>query len=572
MAHTHLTTYNPDNTLTADSLTRPEPLTREQWPPDYAGVYRWREAALTRLVADPHALAGARSYYSTRPVEFINDWMDTYDPRRQDSKWIPFVFFKRQGEFIQMLQSLDACQEGAVVEKSRDMGATWASAAYSLWCWLFLPNDATGWGSRKESLVDKLGDPDSIFEKIRLLLRRLPAIWHPAGFNWSRNATYMKMLNPENGSIIGGEAGDNIGRGGRRSRYFVDEAAFLERPEKIESALGDNTRVRIDISTHNGLGTIFKRKIDSAVIWRPDADLPAGHTRLFIFDWKDHPDKTQEWYDTRKARYEREGLAHIFAQEVDRNPAASVSNVIIPYEWVQAAVDAHIKMGWQPSGAGWMAGLDVADMGEDRNALTLREGVIWRHCEEWGERDPGVTARRALIACRPYAGRIMCMYDSIGVGAGVKTEYNRLTVDEGIISASELPFVPWNAGAGVLHPFERIVPDDDKSLHNQDFFDNLKAQAWWSLRTRFYKTYRAIIDGEVYSTDELISLDSSMPMLEKLMKELGQPTYGQSKRLKMLIEKTPSGTKSPNLADSGVMAFFPLPHDSGTAQVGGYGY
>ena len=425
------------------------------------------------------------------------------------------------------------------VEKCRDFGLTWLACAYSVWRWLFIKNDAIGWGSRKETLVDKPGDPDSIFEKIRLMLKRMPKIWMPDGFSWGRHSTFMKLLNPENGAIIAGEAGDNIGRGGRRSCFFVDEAAHLERAEKIEAALGDTTHVRIDISSVNGVGNVFHRKRENGVVWRRGEKIEPGYVRVFIADWRDHPLKTQEWYDKRKARYEREGMAHIFAQEVDRNYAAAVSNVVIPYDWIEAAVNAHIDIKYLADEVPnhlneWYAGLDVADEGMDRNALTLREWVIWRSVEEWGERDAGITARKAVLACREHKGHIACMYDCIGVGSGVKTEYNRLTTDEGIIDSNEIPFIPWNAGASVADPWERIIPDDNESLQNKDFFDNLKAQAWWSLRTRFYKTFKARTEGAVYPVDELISIDGSIPLLEQLKKELAQPTVGHSSRLKLL--------------------------------------
>ena len=560
------------------SKWRPKPLTTAEWPPDYAGVYRWRAEVLKGLLNDPQALAAAKTYYSTRPTEFILDWMDTYDPRLAGNKWVPFVFFQKQAEFVDFLRSLDRDQESGLIEKSRDMGATWASCAYSVWCWLFIANDATGWGSRKESLVDKLGDPDSLFEKMRLLIKRLPMVFVPDGFTWTRHSTFMKLVNPENGAIIAGEAGDNIGRGGRKSRYFKDESAHYERPELIEAALGDNTNVQIDISSVNGLGNVFHRRREHGVNWVKGADLPRGFTRVFIMDWRDHPRKDQVWYDTRKAKYEREGMLHIFAQEVDRNYSAAVSNTVIPYEWLQACVDAHIQVPYfaaacTPERLGrWVAGLDVADQGVDRNALTLREWVIWRDVQEWGERDPGVTARRAIIACRPYRGRVECQYDCIGVGAGVKSEYNRLTQDDDVVDAAMIPFVPWNAGSSVLKPFEKVIPDDDESIKNKDFFENLKAQAWWSMRTRAYKTWKARTEGVVYPVDELLSLDSRMELLQPLLKELAQPTRGQSGRLKMLIEKQPNGAKSPNLADSGIMAFFPLDAGGPTVEVSSYGH
>lgn len=573
----NLITWHLETDTARPAMWRPEVLDKHQWPPDYDAVYRWRASALEALSADPLALEAAFTYYKTRPREFIMDWMDTYDPRRAGSKWIPFVFFKRQMELVDFFRSLDLDQENGLIEKSRDMGATWVACGYSIWCFLFLDDDATGWGSRKEALVDKLGDADSIFEKLRLLLKRLPTIWLPKDFNWSRHANFMKLTNPNNGSYIGGEAGDNIGRGGRKTRFFKDESAHYERPEKIESALGDNTNVQIDISSVNGLGNVFHRRREHGITWYPGASMPRGYVRVFVMAWDDHPLKTQEWYDTRKARYEREGLAHVFAQEVDRNYSAAVSNVVIPYAWIEAAVDAHIHIPYFAAEVPkhlneWTAGLDVADEGEDRNALSMREWVIWRSVQEWGERDPGVTARRAIIACREYKNNITCQYDCIGVGSNIKSEYNRLTDDEKIFTRAEIPFVPWNAGASVLRPLDRIIPDDDESLHNKDFFDNLKAQAWWSLSARFWKTYKARKEGVVYPPDELISLDSSMPLLEQLKKELAQPTRGQSTRLKMLIDKKPAGTKSTNLADSGVQMFFPVPLDTMTAQVGNYGH
>lgn len=558
-------------------VQRPFVHKREDWPPNYAAVWRWRHAMLTRMRKDPNLVASSKTYYSTRPVEFIMDWMDTYDPRRESHKWIPFVLFEKQADVIRYLQALDNEQESGLIEKSRDMGMTWLACAYSVWCWLFIPDDATGWGSRKENLVDKIGDPDSIFEKLRLIIRRIPPCFRPKEFNWSKHSGLLKLINPENGSYIGGESGDNIGRGGRKARYFKDEAAFYERPEKIEAALGDNTNVQIDMSSVNGVGNVFHRRREHGVLWTPDTRLPKGQTRVLVMDWRDHPLKNQEWYETRKARYEREGLQHIFAQEVDRNYSAAVSNTLIDYEWVRAAIDAHIKVpyiaqAYQQFKDQWVAGLDVADDGDDRNALSLVEWIIWRECQEWGERDAGVTARRAIHHCLPYRQRINCQYDCIGMGATIKAEYNRLVQDERLFTEADVPFIPWHAGGAVLEPYQHVIPDDEQSAVNREFFENLKAQAWWSLRTRFYKTFRAVTEAVQYDPNELISLDSTMPLLEQLCKELVQPTRGTSGRLKMLIEKKPNGTRSPNLADSGMQAYFPLSSESTTVQVGAYGH
>lgn len=555
---------------------RPRPLGREQWPPDYRGLYAWRIETLNKLRTDPTKLKGAHDFYRDNPVAFICHWCDTYDPRREDGpKWIPFVLFERQAEFIEFLEDLRKTSESGLAEKCRDMGATWLACAYSVWRMLYFQSDAIGWGSRKQDLVDKLGDADSIFEKMRVLIRRLPPEFRP---NWS--TALMKIINNDNGATITGESGDNIGRGGRKAVYMKDEAAFYERPELIEAALGDNTKVQVDISTVNGLGNVFHRRRESGEIWHPGAQIDKGVPRVFIFDWRDHPEKTQEWYDQRKAKAEREGMQHIFAQEVDRNYSAAVENTIISYEWVRAAIDAHLEipaMAAMASSEEWMAGLDVADDGADKNAIAIRQGFILRHARDWGERDPGVAARNTIADLRERKLRgIQLQYDCIGIGASVKSEWNRL-VDEGAVEWDEFQLIPWHAGAGVIRPFERMIPGDRQTPLNRDQFHNLKAQAWWSVRTRFYKTWRlrqAFEQGRVedYDPHELISLDGSIPCILQLCKELAQPTMIKSTQsLKMLVDKKPNGTRSPNLADALVQCYFPSDKAPVGIEVGSYG-
>lgn len=898
---------------------RPRALSHEQWPPDYRAVYAWRIQTLKMLRTNPGMLSSARKHYKAHPADFIQDWMDTYNPRKGRNKWMPFVFFKRQYEFVDYLEELRRDGQNGLVEKCRDIGATWICCAYTVWAWSFVDEVAIGWGSRKQELVDKIGDPDSIFEKIRLLIKRLPDVWIPEGFKPRDHATFMKLTNPSNGAVVAGESGDNIGRGGRKTFFVKDEAqpldakiltpygwqtmgdmrvgsivmgpkgwrivynvneagehnvyrltfsdgsfttcsenhlwkvynrvnkktavmplsqivkkykyyhkksgntqytysiptaepvvfdmvrdehplhpylvgcllgdgsvgdvpshspkittidqeivqsfldlmpdgwviaqehdrityrlgdvrgrmgwkhksrarlgvvasgiagmkaetkrvpyrykfasiedrwavlqglmdtdgsaanggyptfhtaspalaadvleivqslggvgsvavkpdhrgfkdhyivyirvkeptklfrlsrkiaqvktrtkrldrsivniehlgvqpvrcitidspdglyltdnyivthnsAHYERPEKIEAALGDNTDVQIDISSVNGLGNVFHRRREGGTVWTPGAQIEPGQVRVFIFDWRDHPEKTREWYDQRKARAEREGMQHVFAQEVDRNYSAAVQNTIISYEWLTACVDAHLNVPYLrvPPPDMWTAGLDVADEGADRNALAIRQWIILRGAAEWGERDPGVVTRRTITTLRERGlNGIDVEYDSIGVGASVKAEYNRLC-DEGALSRTEFNFKPWNAGAGVVNPFHRIIPDDDQSALNKDFFGNMKAQAWWSMRTRVYKTWRAVKFGDVYPADDLVSFDSDMPLLMQLLKELAQPTEGKSSGLRMIIEKKPNGTRSPNLADACIMAYFPAPEPGSSAVIGGY--
>lgn len=539
-------------------MRAPSTATREAWPPNYVEVFGWRQQQALRLRHDVAALFGSKEYYRTRPAEFINHWCLTYDPRNavgETPAKLPLIMFGKQAELVEFLRQCLEAQESGLIEKCRDMGATWICVAFSVWLWLFHPGSAVGWGSRKEQLVDRLGDADSIFEKMRILVLGLPRELLPIGFKADVHMAYMRLINPENGATITGEAGDNIGRGGRKLIYFKDESAHYERPEKIEAALADNTRVQIDISSVNGTGNVFYRRREAGVDWTLGAGVAAGRTNVFVMDWRDHPAKTEAWYATRRQKALDDGLLHVFAQEVDRNYAASVEGVVIPAEWVKAAIDAHVKLGFDDSG-GWVAALDVADEGGDTNALAKRRGSILTSCEEWGERDTGVTTRRAVAACEGLGGLEM-QYDCIGVGAGIKAETNRLA-DEGLMPQS-LRLIPWDAGSSALDPEGRVVENDIDSPLNKDFYANLKAQGWWQLRRRFERTWRALNEpGFTWDADDLISISSQIPLLRKIERELSQPTSGRSARMKLLINKKPQGTKSPNLADAIMMAFWPI--------------
>lgn len=523
---------------------------------------------------DLNAQAGAKVVYSRGLdgcLAFIEDWCDTFDPRNAGTgkpTTMPFVLFPRQREFVEFLYACYFGEADGLVEKSRDMGATWLCVCFCVWLFLFVPGATMGWGSQDGGQVDKLGDMGSIFEKIRFELRSVPRVFWPKGFNESC-MNLMRIYEP-GGRSITGECGDDIGRGGRTRATFKDESAHYLHPEMIEAALGDNTRVQIDISSVNGLGNVFHRKREAGVEWVPGQPAIKGKTNVFVFDWSDHPEKTQEWYDQRRNKAIDDGLLHKFAQEVDRDYAASVEGVLIPAAWVRSAIDAHLRLGIEEQdNDGNYAGLDVADEGADRNALARRRGIVLRHLEEWGERDTGATARRAVAAVTGLRN-VSVQYDCIGVGSGVKAEINRLRDDaETAPKLKGIGFTPWNAGAGVLNPDKRVEPGDNKTPLNKDFYRNLKAQGNWQLRRRFEKTHRAIrkLDGDpdqqsfTWDADELISIDSTLPLLRTLQKELSQPVMKKDTRMKLIIDKIGEGSRSPNLHDSVVMCYFPVGSD-----------
>jgi phage terminase large subunit len=373
--------------------------------PDYAAVYAERIKRLESLRGDPSLLTGVKEFYKTHPVEFIEDWCMTFDPRnveRDLPATVPFVLFPRQVQFVEWVVERWRSREDGVGEKSRDMGVSWLCVAVAAWMWLFYPGIVAGFGSRKESYVDDLNNPNALFWKARNLIGLLPRELQPAGWDEKKNALFMKITNPENGSVLIGEAGDNIGRGGRTSIYFVDEAAFLEHAEAIDAALSQTSNCKLYISTPNGSGNPFYRKRHS------------GKYKVFVFDWREDPRKDAAWYQRQCEMLD----PVIVAQEIDRNYEGSVSNAFVPADLV-ATAQARGPADIRPVG-GLRVGIDVARFGDDKTVISFRRGRVLLKQVVLSQLDVAQVAGRAKSEISAYAeAPEQIAVDTIGIGAGV---------------------------------------------------------------------------------------------------------------------------------------------------------
>lgn len=517
--------------------------------PDYVEVFQWRIERLNRIRTQAqvdaktgkpgHTLGLLRSFYRDNPAQFIIDWGMTYDPRNVRKGLpaaLPFILFPKQEELAGWLLERWRAGEPGLIEKSRDMGISWLVMGLSCALCLHHPQMAIGCGSRKQELVDVLGKLDSLLEKARMFMGYLPPEFR-GGWDRGKHTTHMKLLFPQTGSVLGGEVGDNIGRGGRNALYLVDEAAHLERPELIDAALSANTDCRIDLSSVNGSANPFAQKVRE------------GNIATFRFHWRDDPRKDDEWY----AKQVRELDAVTVAQEIDINYAAGVTGLLIPSEWVQAAVDAHLKLGLIASGMRRGA-LDVADEGRDLNAFAGRHGILIEHCEAWSGKGDDIfgTSEKAFICC-DQLGYEAFAYDADGLGAGVRGDSRVINERRALAGLHNINVEPFRGSAGVYEPKSQMVA----RRNNEDFFGNMKAQAWWALRIRFQNTYRAVVEGMEYDAAEIISISSRIPQLSKLLGELSQPTYTLNGTGKVLVDKAPEGTKSPNLADAVMIVMAP---------------
>lgn len=504
--------------------------------PDYVAVFHHRAAALNRIRANPESMPALRAYYRDHPAQFISDWGCTADPRNVEvgrPAIIPFILFPRQVEWIDWVLDSWRNRRPGVTPKSRESGVSWVAIALSCTLCLFNEGMAIGFGSRKEEYVDKIGAPKSLFWKARKFIELLPSEFRN-GFDPKNDAPHMRVQFRKTDSIITGEGGDNIGRGDRASIYFVDEAAYLECPETVEAALSQTTNCRIDVSTANGIGNPFHRKV---VEW------PAE--RVFRFHWRDDPRKNDAWY----AKQIDELDPVTIAQEIDIDFAASVEGVLIPSAWVQAAIDAHVKLSIKPTGLKSGA-LDVADEGRDTNAFCGAHGVVIEAMEEWSGKGDDIfgTVQRAFGLCDEYRYDSF-RYDADGLGAGVRGDAR--VINESRINRPDLKVEAFRGSAAVIDP----EGEDVKGRKNEDFFANLKAQSWWALRRRFQNTYRAVKEGMRVSPDAIISIPANLQHRQRLVMELSQPTYSINTAGKILVDKAPDGARSPNLADAVMIRF-----------------
>lgn len=540
------------------------------WPPNYVPEYQRRVDLLIAMRKNPELLSALKVHYAQNPIDFILDWLTTYDPRndgRTVPKTMPFALFPRQVDIIAMFHECYITRESALVEKCRDAGITMCACAYSVWAWIFVPEITIAFGSRKAEYVDKLGDNKTIFEKLRQMILQLPPEFLPEGFDRKDSFMLNRILNKQNGAQITGEGGDSIGRGGRSSLYWVDEAAWLEHPELIEASLGDNTDVRIDISSVNGTGNVFYRRRMAGVEWEPGKEIEPGITRVFIFDWRHHPAKDQKWYDKRRAKAEAEGLLHIFAQEVDRDYASAVQGVVIPSKWVQACIDADKALGWPEPTGKLVAAMDVADSDSgDVSAMTVKQGYLIKSNVTAGGESDKVARQWYMLA--DMLGCDEWRYESTGVGAGARsgaTSYRAAKVEQGRKPTSLPDIVKWTPSGAVVNPNCDVTtglplePGDKESIRNKDFFQNIRAQAWWRLRTLCHNTYKVRYEGAEIDPDDCLVLRSDMEGLNELVTEMSQPTYTTNPNTgKITINKTPDGSSSPNRADSLMISVSPV--------------
>jgi len=220
---------------------------------------------------------------------------------------------------------------------------------------------------------------------------------------------------------------------------------------------------------------------------------------------------------------------------------------IIKRSWIEAAMDADIKLDMDFSGA-TCVGYDVADSGEDRNCIVKFIGSKATCLDAWKAREDELD--KSSLRAYGYVGdNGKLSYDSIGVGAGVGSILK---------SAGKKNFFKFNAAAEVFNPDREYAP----KITNKKKFENLKAQAWRDVADRLKNTFNAVTKGHQFTASEMISISSGLDCIDELKAELCEPHKDYSKRGLDMVEskkevKKRLNDKSHDLSDAFVMGACP---------------
>jgi len=275
---------------------------------------------------------------------------------------------------------------------------------------------------------------------------------------------------------------------------------------------------------------------------------------IVVVNWRDNPWHGGEMEELRLWDYENRERAeydHIWEGKFND----SVENSIIKAEWFDAAVDAHVKIGWKARGQKILTH-DPSDSG-DAKAYMYRHGNVILAAGENTKDDVNDGCDWALDqAIQLNADVFRWDYGGLGVSLKrqVKDSLKDTKVKWDMFNGAETP----EDAKSTYEPADKGTRYQNKS--NADIFRNKRAQCYWKLRDRFYNTYRRVVknDGSI-PTESMISISSDIECLQKFRSEVCRiPLKNQGTGMIQIMAKDEMKNKlkieSPNIADCAMMS------------------
>lgn len=221
------------------------------------------------------------------PLYFIKRYVKISHPTRGP---IPFVTYPYQEDCVNNFQK----HRMIICNKSRQLGLSTVSAAYSLWLALFRRN------KNIIILATRLDTAKLFLEKIKMMFDSLP--------EWlvlpSITTLSMKEMKFSNKSIIKAlPCTENAARGEAVSLLVVDEAAHIDDFDEIWTGLQPVLSTGGDvilISSPKGVGNQFYNIWQGAIDKGVDQEGSNGFFGIEL-PWTVHPEHDQKWFESQCA-------------------------------------------------------------------------------------------------------------------------------------------------------------------------------------------------------------------------------------------------------------------------------
>ena len=187
---------------------------------------------------------------------FCNNFLWLQDPEAEDyiDKELPYLLWDFQEQAATFIIEAIINGEDLPIEKCRKLGLTWLVLAILLWGWHYHKWEVLV-GSRKAEEVDKRGDPGTLFEKFRFMIKKLPEEILHQQLDKDHDKT-MLIRHPDHDATLAGEGNNmDFGRSDRRKVVFLDElTSWLQTDRAAYQGLSATTKCRLSVSTPNVRG------------------------------------------------------------------------------------------------------------------------------------------------------------------------------------------------------------------------------------------------------------------------------------------------------------------------------
>lgn len=277
------------------------------------------------------------------------------------------------------------------------------------------------------------------------------------------------------------------------------------------------------------------------------------HIMVVQINWTDIPRK---WWLASGLESERaDDEENMSTAEYDHKwggaYADTVENAIISPEWFDACIDAHEKLNFPVRGVE-VVSHDPSDLGSDPKGLAYRKGVVFLDVQEIDKGDVNDGADWAIEYCEEKKPDAF-IWDGGGMGVTLRRDFNNA------LGPKNIQVQMFDGASGVDRP-EQIYEDgrDKKEFKktNKQTFKNKRAQYYWDLRDRCYRTYLAVVKGEYHDPDTLISFSSDIKDLDILRAEICKIPRKYNPIVIQIMNKKEmrdQDIESPNMADSVMM-------------------